>query len=269
MASWTFNEPWPNAAHGCVVDYYGLPKMGYYWVREALATIDVSLAYSNVRAVAGQRLNATVWIDTERAAESVAVKAEYIDPHTGQSVGDPETWTAETSPAAPVGLGRLKLSPAASLIGGVLLVRLTASPTMVGNDGGDGTVQDYFFGITAAAGATGGGYGVGGPLSPLLTTPPVALSLSVAANGTILVTAAVGGACALFVKPTLRDSDGAQVGYVTFSRGFFTLLPGQSASLEPTSAPLPSNAVSACVEAWRSPRRCVEWRGGSRIRLEV
>ena len=26
MASWTFDEPWPNAAHGCVIDYYGQTK---------------------------------------------------------------------------------------------------------------------------------------------------------------------------------------------------------------------------------------------------
>jgi beta-mannosidase len=26
MLLWTLNEPWPNAAHGCIIDYRGLPK---------------------------------------------------------------------------------------------------------------------------------------------------------------------------------------------------------------------------------------------------
>ena len=54
MASWTFDEPWPNAAHGCIVDYYGLPKMAFYWVRDALRMVDVALAYSDIHTPVGQ-----------------------------------------------------------------------------------------------------------------------------------------------------------------------------------------------------------------------
>ena len=48
MASWTFDEPWPNAAHGSVIDYYGLTKMAFYHVRDALRPkYSVSLKYSD------------------------------------------------------------------------------------------------------------------------------------------------------------------------------------------------------------------------------
>ena len=40
--SWTFNEPWPNAAHGCIVEYYGLPKMVLYYTRASYAPVDAS-----------------------------------------------------------------------------------------------------------------------------------------------------------------------------------------------------------------------------------
>lgn len=45
---WTFNEPWPNVAHGSIVEYYGLPKMAYYYVGNSYAQIDVSAEYNNI-----------------------------------------------------------------------------------------------------------------------------------------------------------------------------------------------------------------------------
>ena len=37
--------------------------------------------------------------------------------------------------------------------------------------------------------------------------------------------------CALYVKPTLRNSTGHQLGYVSFSSGFVTLRPGEAVTL--------------------------------------
>ncbi|MCM4165991.1 hypothetical protein DHC50_20520 [Arenibacter sp. A80] len=45
---WTFNEPWPNVAHGSIVEYYGLPKMAYYYVGNSYGQIDVSAEYNNI-----------------------------------------------------------------------------------------------------------------------------------------------------------------------------------------------------------------------------
>ena len=35
--------------HGCVLDYYGLPKMGYSWVQQALAMVDRFCALAMMR----------------------------------------------------------------------------------------------------------------------------------------------------------------------------------------------------------------------------
>ena len=71
MASWTLNEPWPNAAHQSLIDYRGRPKHAYWWVAQALATADVSLEYYSLLAVADGRtpLKATVWVDLEAEQE--------------------------------------------------------------------------------------------------------------------------------------------------------------------------------------------------------
>lgn len=45
---WTLNEPWPNAAHGCIVEYAGRPKMAYYAVRKSYAPIGLGAAYPSL-----------------------------------------------------------------------------------------------------------------------------------------------------------------------------------------------------------------------------
>lgn len=45
---WTFNEPWPNVAHGSIVEYYGLPKMAFYYVRNSYAQVNVSVKYNTI-----------------------------------------------------------------------------------------------------------------------------------------------------------------------------------------------------------------------------
>jgi hypothetical protein len=88
MASWTFDEPWPNAAHGCVVDYYGLSKMAFYTVRQSMAMLDVSLSYSDVHAAPGKQLPVTVWVDSElAAARQCAVDVQYFTPRGEVLVG--------------------------------------------------------------------------------------------------------------------------------------------------------------------------------------
>eukprot|EP00947_MAST-08B_sp_MAST-8B-sp1_P002396 g2396.t1 len=80
MTSWTFDEPWPNSAHGCIVDYYGLPKMAFYWVRAAMQMVDISLSYSDLWQQAGHRLHAAVWVDNEldEPLPNFAYSVEYF-----------------------------------------------------------------------------------------------------------------------------------------------------------------------------------------------
>ena len=116
--------------------------------------------------------------------------------------------------------------------------------------------------------------GGGGPLRAMLAVAKTSLSLTVTASEATSApvlhvvsantTAGTGGGspCALYVKPTLRNATGFQLGYVSFSTAFVILRPGEAAALSllsagPAGAASALSGVTACVEAWNAPRVCV------------
>lgn len=46
--AWQFNEPWPNSACTNIIDYYGNPKLAYYFIRDALKSVHVSMEYDSI-----------------------------------------------------------------------------------------------------------------------------------------------------------------------------------------------------------------------------
>lgn len=45
LTTWDYNEPWPNGAGSFLVDHDGEPLMNYYFVKEALAPVSLTLRY--------------------------------------------------------------------------------------------------------------------------------------------------------------------------------------------------------------------------------
>ena len=343
MASWTFDEPWPNAAHGCVIDYYGLPKHAFYSVRQSMAMLDVSLAYSNIHAAPGQQLQATVWVDSELDFERrCTVVASFFTP-AGADLGSENIADVQVKPDASTKLSQLKFTPTSKLLGDVVIVRLDLR-CATGSGGGDELVatNDYTFGVkspppppppvkgcdaevgfdwhpdtgtavaakdsaacckacsdkpgckvgvlfgqdcylkTAAQAVTkyarsgrtscmpkrttpavvgGAAPGVAGPLRALLDVANTTLALTLGGNASapVLRATAANNAsspCALYVKATLRNASGHQLGYVSFSRGFTTLRPGEAAEMRVASEGFGA-ATHGCAEAWNAPRVCV------------
>ena len=76
---WQVNEPWPNCDCTNLVDYFGNPKMAYYWVKKAFSKSDVSLKYSSV--VFSENLRATVSLygDATPCDEKCSVSAYSMD----------------------------------------------------------------------------------------------------------------------------------------------------------------------------------------------
>lgn len=60
-ASWVYNEPWPNAAGDCMVEYPGCLKMAYYHVKHSYAPLDISAVYSSLPCKVGKPLGAEIW----------------------------------------------------------------------------------------------------------------------------------------------------------------------------------------------------------------
>jgi hypothetical protein len=171
---------WPNAAHGCVVDYYGLPKHAFYTVRQSMQMLDVSLSYSDIHAAPNEPLRAMVWVDSEldTAKQQCVVEVAYFTP-AGEDLGT-ERITADTAAAAAAAAGgggggaagagagadddlsfavpaakavklrQLKYKPPARLQGDVVLVRLSL---LCAEAGSASAIQlatnDYTFGIAA------------------------------------------------------------------------------------------------------------------------
>ncbi len=63
--NWVFNEPWSNGAGNTVVDYDGRPLMNYYWARQALTPISLSLKFDSLRYQPDQGLQFEVWLTSD------------------------------------------------------------------------------------------------------------------------------------------------------------------------------------------------------------
>ncbi len=72
---WTFNEPWPNVAHGSIVEYYGLPKMALYYVRNSFAQIDVSAKLNTITFHTADTIKLTIFATN---AKPIAIKGTKL-----------------------------------------------------------------------------------------------------------------------------------------------------------------------------------------------
>ncbi|MEZ0537920.1 glycoside hydrolase family 2 protein [Caldicellulosiruptoraceae bacterium PP1] len=76
---WQFNEPWPNLSCTSLVEYYGDPKMAYYWVKKAYNTVHASLDYRRLDYKIGQQFNAALYIDSDKEYKNLKVLFEIIN----------------------------------------------------------------------------------------------------------------------------------------------------------------------------------------------
>jgi hypothetical protein len=76
-AFWTLNEPWPNAAYGSIVDWFGEKKAAYYAAtKKPYSTTDASLTYSSLFLVAGEKLPPLIpWVVSESSIDGTLALA--------------------------------------------------------------------------------------------------------------------------------------------------------------------------------------------------
>jgi len=79
---WSFNAPWPNACWE-TVDYYGRPKMGYYFAKRAFAPVLVSPLRR------GDEIEVWVVNDELRMVRGV-LKVSVVDVERGEVIGERE-----------------------------------------------------------------------------------------------------------------------------------------------------------------------------------
>ena len=216
LATWTYDEPWPNAEHGSILDYYGRPKMAYYAVKQACKMVDISLSYSDVWTRPGEALRISLWIDNEFPQEiaDFTYRIEFFD-ITGGIVAP----TVQDT-------GQLVLNPSSNL-------RVSEfAPPVISHDQPEGTVviirtslvnkvderltvtHDYTFAVANARPVA--------PFSSLLSAPAINLTVTTSNNSIVTVSSAPAATtCAIFVKLILQFKNGTDVPYAVFARNHF------------------------------------------------
>lgn len=150
-AFWTYNEPWPNAAHGCVVEYYGWPKMAYYYTRNAFAPVDVSAEYSSLTCQAGVPFPLKLFATSDRAdlLKRCRLTATMVDIRGREY--DRGNWRFDLAPDTTIKVGTFDLKLPKESAGSVVLVQLQ----LCDSKGKELSVQTYTFGVTGQNAAEG------------------------------------------------------------------------------------------------------------------
>ncbi|MBR7141930.1 MAG: hypothetical protein IKD06_00150 [Clostridia bacterium] len=77
---WQFNEPFPNASCTSIMDYYGNPKLAYYFIRDALKGRHVSLRYDSLVWAPGETFKGRVFVHQDgQQAEAYTCTLRLLD----------------------------------------------------------------------------------------------------------------------------------------------------------------------------------------------
>ncbi len=78
---WQLNEPWPNVSATSLLEYYGIPKMAYYWAKNAFSHFYPSFSYQKLHFFSGELFAGKLWLFTDSAVEggNAVLRAEILD----------------------------------------------------------------------------------------------------------------------------------------------------------------------------------------------
>lgn len=294
-AFWTLNEPWPNAAYGSVVDWFGEKKHAYYAAtQQAYAAIDISLQYASLFIVAGAKAQTSAvsaWVVAEHSVHGA--NAELTISTTAGTILYTTSWSGVSVAVAKGAMGNVvKLKGGAmdgwvappALAGAVVLARLVlkegpvdekSTPDVGSGDlGGEAILAEqlYTFAVLAPGSRVDENMAPLRPMAPLLSAPQSECTLSLPACGKSLegdskkcsVTIYNAGTVpCIYVKLELRDEAGglgAQFHAADFSANYMTVF--GSSSVDITFARLryhdatPAAPRSVCLEAWNMKQLC-------------
>ena len=277
-ASWTYDEPWPNAAHGCVVEYFGRPKMAYYYACNSYAPVDVSAKYSSLVCRADVPFPLELFVTGSRPDPLNACQLTATVVDIGGNECERTSWQLDVAPDATSRVGTFELKAPKKSIGSVALVQLQLRDA----NGRGLSKQTYTFGVAgkrmpgAYPAAASGCNARRAPLIPdqavppgclraLLTAPATKLELSVrpeaksgpSGSPDLVYRATVhnrGDVPALFIK---FDTDGSDPSSVYMADNYFTLLAGESSEVRVVRAEQRQTSSNACTvrlhaKAWNS-----------------
>jgi len=255
-ATWVYNEPWPNAAHDAIVEYYGRKPMAYYYVKQAYAAVDVLAVYANLEATVGNPLAVQLWATNDHLQPLAGYHCRYrLTDVRGKLLAE-EQIPAEVPAEGNVKIGDIQWRPPMEMASKAALVWLD----LLDAKGKAVARHLYTFGV----------FGMDTIQPPLLAdmlaTPRTALKSHVVhrnakANGETEVTIEIqnaGQSPALFVKIDVvmpEATDLARIpmlDWVYFDENYFSLQPGDTRRVRITLAPHAPKQPVVRIEAWNA-----------------
>lgn len=202
---WQFSEPSPNINCSNLVDYYGLPKMAFYTVKNTYRTIVASLKYSKIHYSKGENLDFEVYLNNFGQDESITTIVEIYN-LTGDILFS-EAVTKNVRANIPSKVFDVNTAVDDDFKD-MFFVRLT-----VERDQREIYTNDYAFGTDSVT-----------PYAPLFNTAPPLLDVSRTQKGglTEFTIRNIGETMALYVSLKTADNN-----HAFFSDNFKTILPGE------------------------------------------
>jgi beta-mannosidase len=126
MTSWDFDEPWPNGAGSFQVDYDGQPLMNYYFVKQALAPVSLSLHYDSNLYEPSKGLIAGLWLVSDAPAPVGGIHWRWTARDRRGNVLGQGAGTASIKPGEALKLRQLLIRPLPETALGPIVVELHA-----------------------------------------------------------------------------------------------------------------------------------------------
>jgi len=228
---WQFNEPYPNGYCTSAVDYYALPKPGYWAVAGAYEAIRPAAKFPT-QAWAGQdTFSAELWVmNATPLSWPAVVRASVVGASGRVYLFQEYTLSIEPNGSTAVGSVTLPLST---------------------------VTEELFFLDVALGGETANRYlfTKGETLAPMLTAPTTTLDAAMA-GGTLRVRN-TGAYTALYVRIDDARPVGAP-GWVYTSDDYFPLLPGESRAVAVEWSGVPAGDRRLAIGGWNTEVTTVE-----------
>jgi len=237
---WAYNEPWPNAAHGCVVEHFGAPKMAYYYVKQSYAALDIGVVYPGLFCPPEKPFRFPLFVSSDSAIELPGYRCRYRIYRTDGVCLDEGASTCTIPPECSIVVSEVTWTPPASLSGEVILLNLE----LMDPHGTTAARNLYAFAVCKPTGEADPVPSNSAPLRGLLRAPATKIRLRVDRGREVeqqgrrfaLEVENVGPHPALFVR---LDTDAAEGVILRFEDNYLFLVPGERRMV---SASLPAYA---------------------------
>lgn len=154
FTSWDYNEPWPNGAGSFLVDYDGCPVMMYYYAKQALEPIALSLKYDSLYYKFFRDSFAELRLVSDAPERVTGLRCEWVCRDRLGRAYQSGSCQADIDPLEVKTLGSIRINPPENMAYGPVLVELCLRSA----DGGILAERLYLFGAE----------GVNAPLRSLL-----------------------------------------------------------------------------------------------------